>query len=65
MCDGPVDPLLDELGVCTLAEWKMSGAAGLVVLRATVIDPFLVEPPPAPDHVRRLINALGRAHDVA
>jgi hypothetical protein len=37
------------------------GAEGLVVLRSTIMDPFLVAPPPAPDHVAGLIGALGRA----
>lgn len=58
---GAVDPLLAALGVCTPEEWRASGAAGLVVLRSTVMDPFLGAPPPAPDHVGGFIRALGRA----
>jgi hypothetical protein len=61
MYDGAVDPLLVALGVCTADEWKASGDEGLVVLRSTVMDPFLAAGPPAPDHVAGLIAALGRA----
>ncbi len=42
MYDGAVDPLLHELGIPT-DEWRESGQDGLVVLRATVMDPFLVD----------------------
>ncbi len=41
MYDGAVDPVLERLGVCTPEEWKASGPEGLVVLRSTVMDPFL------------------------
>ena len=58
MYDGAVDPHPRALGVCTVEEWKAAGADGLVVLRSTVMDPFLVSPPPAPDHVTRLRGAL-------
>jgi hypothetical protein len=61
MYDGAVAPLLGALGVCTIEEWKASGAEGLVVLRSTVMDPFLDAPPPAPDHVAGYIAALRRA----
>ena len=61
MYDGAVDPILAELGVCTVDEWKRAGKEGLVVLRSTVMDPFLCEPAPAPDHVSGYIAALGRA----
>ncbi|HEU4641003.1 MAG TPA: pyridoxal-dependent decarboxylase [Gemmatimonadaceae bacterium] len=61
MYDGAVDPVLERVGVCDAAAWKASGAAGLVVLRSTVMDPFLVAPPPAPDHVAGLIGALRAA----
>jgi glutamate/tyrosine decarboxylase-like PLP-dependent enzyme len=61
MYDGAVDPLLGALGVCTADEWKASGEEGLVVLRSTVMDPFLAAGPPAPDHVAGFIAALGRA----
>jgi glutamate/tyrosine decarboxylase-like PLP-dependent enzyme len=65
MYDGAVDPLLAELGVASPAEWKASGAEGLVVLRSTVMDPFLLDPSPAPDHVRGFIDALRRAAEAA
>ncbi|HEX6536909.1 MAG TPA: pyridoxal-dependent decarboxylase, partial [Gemmatimonadaceae bacterium] len=61
MYDGAIDPLLARLGVCGVGEWREAGADGLVVLRSTVMDPFLVAPPPAPDHVSGLIGALRRA----
>jgi glutamate/tyrosine decarboxylase-like PLP-dependent enzyme len=61
MYDGAVDPILAALGVCTPEEWRASGASGLVVLRSTVMDPFLVAPLPAPDHVAGFIAALRRA----
>ena len=61
MYDGAVPPLLSALGVGTMEEWKAGGRAGLVVLRATVMDPFLAAPPPAPDHVSGFVAALGRA----
>jgi hypothetical protein len=61
MYDGAIDPLLAEIGVGTVGEWKAGGDEGLVVLRCTVMDPFLAEPAPAPDHVAGLIGALGRA----
>ena len=61
MYDGAVDPLLVALGVCTTDEWKASGDEGLVVLRSTVMDPFLVAGPPAPDHLGGFVHALQRA----
>jgi glutamate/tyrosine decarboxylase-like PLP-dependent enzyme len=61
MYSGAVEPLLEQLGVCDVAEWEASGAEGLVVLRSTVMDPFLVSPPPAPDHVTGFVSALRAA----
>lgn len=61
MYDGAVDPILEELGVATAEEWRAAGSEGLVVLRSTVMDPFLADPPPAPDHIGGFINALERA----
>lgn len=61
MYDGAVDPLLEQLNVCSVDEWKQSAAEGLVVLRSTVMDPFAITLPPAPDHVTGLVNALARA----
>jgi glutamate/tyrosine decarboxylase-like PLP-dependent enzyme len=65
MYDGAVDPILSKLGVATPAEWREAGADGLVVLRSTVMDPFLAEPAPAPDHVGGFIGALRRAAEAA
>jgi glutamate/tyrosine decarboxylase-like PLP-dependent enzyme len=61
MYSGAVEPLLQRLGVCDVAEWEASGADGLVVLRSTVMDPFLVAPPPAPDHIAGFVSALRTA----
>jgi hypothetical protein len=47
--------------VCDVAEWEASGADGLVVLRSTVMDPFLVAPPAAPDHIAGFASALRTA----
>jgi glutamate/tyrosine decarboxylase-like PLP-dependent enzyme len=60
MYDGAVDPILQRLGIGQ-AEWHASGAAGLVVLRSTVMDPFLADPPPAPDHITGFVRALALA----
>ena len=65
MYDGAVDPILAALEVCSVAEWKARGDDGLVVLRSTVMDPFLVAPAPAPDHVAGYIAALRRAGNAA
>jgi hypothetical protein len=58
MYDRAVDPLLDQLGVTTPAEWVAAGKEGLVVLRSTVMDPFLADPPPGPDHISGFLKAL-------
>jgi len=59
--DGAIEPVLANLGVGSVDEWKAGGAEGLVVLRSTIMDPFLVTPPPAPDHVSGFLVALRRA----
>ncbi len=56
MYDGAIEPLLEALalpeGAGSAARWRAGGAAGLVVLRATVMDPFLAEEEgPGVDHV--------------
>ncbi|HEX6434032.1 MAG TPA: pyridoxal-dependent decarboxylase [Gemmatimonadales bacterium] len=58
--DGAIRPLLESLGI-SLDEWKASGPDGLVVLRSTVMDPFLDSPTPGVDHVAGYAGALGRA----
>jgi glutamate/tyrosine decarboxylase-like PLP-dependent enzyme len=65
MYDGAVDPLLARLGCVSVEEWRAAGPAGLVVLRSTVMDPFFVSPPPAPDHVTSYLQALREACDAA
>jgi glutamate/tyrosine decarboxylase-like PLP-dependent enzyme len=60
MYDGAVDPILNELGVCTPAEWAQHPEEGLVVLRSTVMDPFAITLPPAPDHITGFVNELRR-----
>ncbi|HEU4588130.1 MAG TPA: pyridoxal-dependent decarboxylase [Gemmatimonadales bacterium] len=65
MYDGAIEPILDALGVGTVDEWRAGGAEGLVVLRATVMDPFLAAPPPAPDHVAGFVAGLARAAEAA
>jgi glutamate/tyrosine decarboxylase-like PLP-dependent enzyme len=59
--DGAIEPVLEALAIGSEAEWKEGGTEGLVVLRSTIMDPFLAAPPPAPDHVRGFVGALRRA----
>ena len=59
--DGAIEPLLEALAVGSMEDWKAGGAEGLVVLRSTIMDPFLAAPPPAPDHVTGFLGALRRA----
>ncbi|MGD8321363.1 MAG: pyridoxal-dependent decarboxylase, partial [Gemmatimonadota bacterium] len=59
MYDGAVDPLLEELGVSVDA-WKAEGSRGLVVLRSTVMDPYLGLGAGA-DHATGLLDAVHRA----
>jgi len=59
--DGAIEPVLAELAAGSVEEWKAGGTEGLVVLRSTIMDPFLVLPPPAPDHVSGFVAALHRA----
>ena len=64
MYAGAVDPLLVELGVATPGEWAAAGREGLVVLRSTVMDPFLGSPS-GPDHLTGFVAALRRAAERA
>lgn len=57
MYDGAIPEILARLGVGTLEGWKTSGAEGLVVLRATVMDPFLAEAA-GPDHLSGFVRTL-------
>ncbi|HEY8257442.1 MAG TPA: pyridoxal-dependent decarboxylase [Gemmatimonadales bacterium] len=63
--DGAIEPLLKALGVASMGDWKASGGDGLVVLRSTIMDPFLAAPAPVPDHVTGFLGALRRACDDA
>ena len=65
MYDGAIGPLLAALGVCSFDEWKASGSEGLVILRSTVMDPFLDAPGPGPDHVAGYLTALREACSAA
>jgi glutamate/tyrosine decarboxylase-like PLP-dependent enzyme len=65
MYDGAIDPTLARLGVADAGEWKAAEARGLVVLRSTVMEPFLSLPEHGPDHVMGFLAALRRACDEA
>jgi len=58
--DGALVPVLEALGSVSYDAWR-EDAGGLVVLRATVMDPFLAERKPATDHVAGFVAALHRA----
>ncbi len=58
--EGAVDPLLRDLGVASPADWASAGDEGVVVLRSTVMDPFLAAEG-GPDHVAGFVGALRRA----
>jgi glutamate/tyrosine decarboxylase-like PLP-dependent enzyme len=61
MYDGAIAPILEALGVGTVDEWKAAGAEGLVVLRSTVMDPFLAAAGHGADHVSGFVAALRAA----
>jgi glutamate/tyrosine decarboxylase-like PLP-dependent enzyme len=54
---GIVAPMLASLDL-PVADWEREG---LVLLRATVMDPFFVEGPPTPDHCGGLVRAVAAA----
>jgi glutamate/tyrosine decarboxylase-like PLP-dependent enzyme len=62
MYDGSLDPVHAELGVDP-GEWR-GCAEGLVVLRSTIMEPFLAGTT-GPDHVAGFIGALRRACQAA
>jgi glutamate/tyrosine decarboxylase-like PLP-dependent enzyme len=64
MYDGAIGPILEAVGVATVEEWKEAGADGLVVLRSTVMDPFLASGP-STGHIAGFVAALGRASRAA
>lgn len=61
MYEGAVDAVLGALDVCAVDDWRAAGAEGLVVLRATVMDPFLAEHDGGVDHVAGFVAAVRRA----
>ncbi len=61
--DGAAPPLLAALGV-SLEEWKAAGEEGLLVLRSTVMDPFVADDR-GTDHVAGMLAALRRAGERA
>lgn len=63
MYEGAAEPILERLEGPSAEEWRRSGEAGLVVLRCTVMDPFLAPDPHGcgPDHVQGFVEALERA----
>lgn len=66
MYDGAMEPILSQLGVGSLDDWKAGGKEGLVILRSTVMDPFLAGgSAEGPDHITGMVaalrNAAGRA----
>ena len=58
--DGAVPALLPALGLSGTEEWKAC-REGLVVLRSTVMDPFLTGDAGGTDHVAGYVAALRRA----
>ena len=63
--DGAIEPIITAVAIGSVEEWKASSMEGLVVLRSTIMDPFLAAPPPAPDHVTGFLGALRKACDEA
>jgi glutamate/tyrosine decarboxylase-like PLP-dependent enzyme len=57
--DGAIDPVLAELRLDP-ETWRHD-PGGLVVLRSTVMDPFLGDPRGGTDHVAGFVRALGAA----
>ena len=60
MYDGTITPVLAALGVGSVQQWKERGEDGLVVLRATVMDPFVADEA-GTDHIEGFIAAVGAA----
>jgi glutamate/tyrosine decarboxylase-like PLP-dependent enzyme len=65
MYDGAIDGTLERLGVAGAAEWKAADTRGLVVLRSTVMEPWLSMPDHGPDHVAGFLAALRRVCEEA
>ena len=65
MYDGAIGPILDALDAGTVDDWKADGGGGLVVLRSTVMDPFLATAGTGTDHVQGFVAALLRSSRAA
>ena len=61
MYRGAVRPLLATLGSAVAEQWHDGEAGGLVVLRATVMDPFLARKDLAEVHVTGFVETLAAA----
>ncbi|HEU5048910.1 MAG TPA: pyridoxal-dependent decarboxylase [Gemmatimonadales bacterium] len=60
MYDGAIAPIIDALGIGSVETWRASADEGLVVLRSTVMDPFLATTSGA-EHVAGFVRAVERA----
>jgi hypothetical protein len=58
---GAALPLLEGIDAGLAEEWRAGEAGGLVVLRSTVMDPFLAKKDLADVHIAGLIEALAGA----
>lgn len=56
--DGAIGPFLEALGIGSMDDWRAAGKDGLVLLRMTVMDPWIAEPAPAPDHITGFVTHL-------
>ncbi|HJP84688.1 MAG TPA: pyridoxal-dependent decarboxylase [Gemmatimonadaceae bacterium] len=54
--DGAVRPLLKQIGVGASQYWDVDGAKGIVILRATVMNPFATSQ--HPDYIAGLVRSL-------
>lgn len=61
MYEGAALPLLEALGGDLAEQWHAGEAGGVVVLRSTVMDPFLARKDLADVHITGLIDALAAA----
>lgn len=54
--DGAIKPVLDSLGRDAWSFWKTEGAQGIVMLRATIMNPFADSE--RPDYMSGLVAAI-------
>jgi glutamate/tyrosine decarboxylase-like PLP-dependent enzyme len=62
--DGAIEPILRDVGGVSRDAWR-DDPGGLVVLRATVMDPFLADRRGGTDHIAGFVAALHRAAHAA